>query len=141
MGSKAALAQDNCDPDRKRTNYATVGGGPFCVNPWKAGKSNGGATAPGVTATTVKVLVLTPNSEQEAAQRSRGGSLPVNQVTGERGTWEDAFRDFNTVAVEERRLPDVGSHGGARVPAVVGERRGRTARRRDRGRRPRSRSS
>ena len=98
MGSKAALAQENCDPERKRTNYATVGGGPFCVNPWKAGKSNGGATAPGVTATTVKVLVLTPNSEQEAAQRSRGGALPVNQVTGERGTWEDAFRDFNTVA-------------------------------------------
>ena len=98
LGSKAALAQANCDPERKRTNYATVGGGPFCVNPWKDGKSNGGATAPGVTATSVKVLVLTPNSEQEAAQRSRGGSLPVNQVTGERGTWEDAFRDFNTVA-------------------------------------------
>ena len=98
LGSKAALAQDNCDPERKRMDYATVGGGPFCVNPWKAGKSNGGATAPGVTATSVKVLVLTPNSEQEAAQRSRGGSLPVNQVTGERGTWDDAFRDFNTVA-------------------------------------------
>ena len=98
LGSKAALAQDNCDPVRKRTNYNTVGGGPFCVNPWPAGKDNGGATAPGVTATSVKVLVLTPNAEQEAAQRSRGGSLPINQVTGERGTWEDAFRDFNTVA-------------------------------------------
>ena len=98
IGSKAALAQANCDPERKRTNYNTVGGGPFCVNPWPEGKTNGGATAPGVTATTVKVLVLTPTAEQEAAQRSRGGSLPVNQVTGERGTWEDAFRDFNTVA-------------------------------------------
>ena len=46
----------------------------------------------------MKVLVLTPNSEQEAAQKSRGGTLPINQVTGERGTWEDTFRDFNTVA-------------------------------------------
>ena len=98
LGSKAALAEANCDPETKRTNYATVGGGPFCVNPWKAGKDNGGATAPGVTATSVKVLVLTPNSEQEAAQRSRGGTLPINQVTGERGTWDDTFRDFNTVA-------------------------------------------
>ena len=51
MGSKAALAEANCDPERKRTNYATVGGGPFCVNPWPEGKNNGGATAPGVTAT------------------------------------------------------------------------------------------
>ena len=98
LGSKATLAQANCDPERKRTNYTTVGGGPFCVNPWKDGKDNGGATAPGVTATSVKVLVLTPNSEQEAAQRSRGGTLPINQVTGEPGTWEDTFRDFNTVA-------------------------------------------
>lgn len=100
MGSKAALAQANCDKARKRTNYATVGGGPFCVNPWPQGKNNGGATSPGVTATTVKVLVLTPTPEQEAAQKSRGGSLPINQVTGAQGTWEDAFRDFNTVAVK-----------------------------------------
>ena len=42
LGSKAALAQDNCDPERKRTNYATVGGGPFCVNPWKAGQGQRG---------------------------------------------------------------------------------------------------
>ena len=43
--------------------------------------------------------------------------------------------------VEGRRLPDVGSHGGARVPAVVGERRGRAdAPTRSRSR-PRSRSS
>jgi hypothetical protein len=100
MGSKAALAQANCDPERKRTNYATVGGGPFCVNPWSAGKDNGGATAPGVTATSVKGLVFTPTTEQEATQKSRGGALPVNQVTGAQGTWEDAFRDFNTVAVQ-----------------------------------------
>lgn len=100
LGSKAALAQANCDPTRKRTNFATVGGGPFCVNPWPAGKDNGGATWPGVTATAVKVLVLTPTPEQETAQRVRGGTLPVNQVTGQRGTWEDAFRDFNTVFVK-----------------------------------------
>ena len=47
IGSKAALAQANCDPERKRTNYATVGGGPFCVNPWPEGKDNGGATVAG----------------------------------------------------------------------------------------------
>ena len=128
LGSKAALAQANCDQERKRMNYATVGGGPFCVNPWSDGKDNGGATAPGVTADSVKVLVLTPTPEQEAAQKSRGGSLPVNQVTGGPGTWEDAFRDFNTVAVEGRRVPNVGTHGGTRVPTVVGERRSGAAR-------------
>ena len=100
IGSKAALAREGCDPERKRMDYATVGGGPLCVTPWPDGKNNGGATYAGVTGTTVKVVVLTPTPEQEAAQTSRGGSLPKNQATGEQGTWEDAFRDFQTVIVK-----------------------------------------
>jgi hypothetical protein len=86
IGSKAALAQDGCDAERKRMDYATVGGGPLCVNPWSDGDDNGGATSRGVTATSVKVVVLTPTPEQEAAQTARGGALPRNQATGGRGT-------------------------------------------------------
>ena len=48
LGSKAALAQDNC-ADNGRTSLALEGTGPRCVNPWPAGKNNGGATAQGVT--------------------------------------------------------------------------------------------
>lgn len=96
-GSKAALAQETCDPETERTSFATVGGGPFCVNPWPAGKDNGGATSQGVTADSVKVVVVYGNEEMEAAERAQGGQLPVNRTTGSPGTWEQAFRDFDQV--------------------------------------------
>src|SRR6478736_7130875 len=72
LGSKAALSQDNCAPDG-HTNFNTVGGGPFCVNPWPAGKDNGGATAPGVTKTSVTVVAYVPTPEMISAA---GGQPP-----------------------------------------------------------------
>src|SRR5262245_39011387 len=60
-GSKAALEQQTCDPATKRTSFVAKGTGPLCVNPWPAGKDNGGATAPGVTADSVKVVVYYGN--------------------------------------------------------------------------------
>ena len=97
IGSKAALAQPTCDKASGRTNYATVGGGPLCVNPWPEGKDNGGATAPGVTADSVKVVVVYGNESMQASERAQGGQLPVNRTAGSPGTWEDAFRDFDEV--------------------------------------------
>jgi hypothetical protein len=96
-GSKAALAQETCNADTKRTSFATVGGGPLCVNPWPEGKDNGGATAPGVTADSVKIVVVYGNPEMEAAERAQGGQLPTNRATSSPGTWPDAFRDFDQV--------------------------------------------
>src|SRR5262245_55641836 len=53
MGSKAALAQENCTANG-HTSLALEGTGPFCVNPWKEGANNGGATSSGVTKDSVK---------------------------------------------------------------------------------------
>src|SRR5262245_35062260 len=50
--SKAALTQEHC-ADNGRTWVGYEGGGPWCVDPWPAGKDNGGATSQGVTATDV----------------------------------------------------------------------------------------
>jgi hypothetical protein len=97
IGSKAALAQQTCDPTTKRTNYSAAGTGPLCVNPWPDGKDNGGATAPGVTKDSVKVVVYYGNDAMAAAERAAGGRLPVDQTTGQPGTWPDNFRDFEEV--------------------------------------------
>jgi hypothetical protein len=95
IGSKEALAQQTCDPTSKRTNYYAQGTGPLCVNPWPEGKDNGGATAPGVTKDSVKVVVYYGNDAMEAAERAAGGRLPIDQTTGQPGTWPDNFRDFD----------------------------------------------
>ena len=87
--SKAALAQETCT-EGGRTNFYYAGNGPFCVNPWADGKDNGGATAPGVTATTVKVVGYFSNDEMLAQS---GEQPPKNSVTGERVTWEKVVED------------------------------------------------
>ena len=94
LGSKAALTQDSCDSATGRTNFEVVGGGPWCVNPWPEGKDNGGATATGVTADTVKVIVYVPNEQMIAKQ---GGTPPKNRATGEKASYEDVIRDYAKV--------------------------------------------
>ena len=91
MGSSAALGQKTCNPNG-RTSFNTVGGGPFCVNPWPAGKNNGGATAPGVTATSVKVVLYVANSQGNTS--TSGTSAPMNLATGATGTPDAAISDF-----------------------------------------------
>src|SRR5262245_33742623 len=54
MFSSAAMSQDHCAKNGRMDSYRE-GTGPWCVNPMKAGSSNGGATAEGVTADSVKV--------------------------------------------------------------------------------------
>jgi hypothetical protein len=93
IGSKTALAQSTCNAATRRTSFVAVGTGPLCVNPWSADKDNGGATAPGVTADSVKVVVYYGNPTMLAAERAAGGRLPVNQVNGQPGSWPDNFRD------------------------------------------------
>ncbi len=98
LGSKAALAQSTCGA-KGHTNfqYKDDTNGPFCVNPWKDGADNGGATAQGVTKDSMKVVVYVPTEAQMAAQRAAGTSGAVNQVTGQPDTWQNTFRDFDVV--------------------------------------------
>lgn len=90
LGSAAALGQKTCTPNG-HTTYNVVGQGPFCVNPWSDGKNNGGATAPGVTATEVKVVAYAPNEEMAT---SKGGTAPKDQATGQKGTVADNIADW-----------------------------------------------
>ena len=88
-----ARRDPNCDPDTGQVAVPQTFAA-LCVRPFPEGGDNGGATARGVTATTVKVVGVIPNAEQEAAFRTRGQALPRNAATGGDGTWEDAFRDM-----------------------------------------------
>ena len=92
IGTPAALSAPNCDPATKRIKlyfYAA----PPCVQPWSASDDNGGRTAQGVTADSVKVVVTyvdTPTSRTK-------GNL-VNQATGQDpGSERAAITDANTV--------------------------------------------
>ena len=67
------------------------------MNPWPEGKDNGGATAPGVTATTVKIVVRIPNEEMAAQAASTGVVQPKNQATGERVTSDKVYEDVNAM--------------------------------------------
>ena len=96
LGSKAALAQDTC-AENGHTDFVYVGSGPFCVNPWPEGKDNGGATAQGVNATSVKVVILIPNEQMQAKLASTGAAQPKNQATGEQVTIDKTLIDHTTV--------------------------------------------
>ena len=100
IGTDAAMSNPNCDRDAGsygRSNFVFKGSGGVCVVPFKAGSDNGGATAPGVTKGSIKVVVVTPNPEQAAA--GMGTGIAMNHATGENGLISDAFVD--TVAAFE----------------------------------------
>lgn len=89
IGTSAALSGPNCDPDTGRVKLPYTGI-PECVRELADGQSNGGATAPGVTADAIEVVVLVWNDEQAAAAV---GVAPRDQAIGARGTQEDAVLD------------------------------------------------
>jgi len=95
LGTKAALENPKCTADAVKGygmfGFVTATGGPFCVAPAPA--DNGGATARGVTATSIKVVVVVPNAAQVAAGKAAGAVAPINSATGGTGTIENAFRD------------------------------------------------
>ena len=67
---------------------AFAGGGPWCVNPWPAGTKNGGATAQGVTASTVKVVAYLPNDQMQVNKSN------INQTNGQPDALPDAMVDW-----------------------------------------------
>ena len=62
------------------------------MNPWDEGADNGGATAPGVTETSVKVVGYFSNDAMMAAS---GEQPPKNQVTNAPATWQEVAGDYD----------------------------------------------
>jgi hypothetical protein len=95
IGSAQALDNPRCDPATKRMKYQSYGA-PLCVKAWKDGADNGGATAQGVTAKTIKVAVL--YGDLPAQQLATKG-LYTNQATGENSPTApiDSTRDNNEI--------------------------------------------
>ncbi|HXY90871.1 MAG TPA: hypothetical protein VEP49_00175 [Acidimicrobiia bacterium] len=95
IGSPEALAGPKCDPATKRVKLQSYAA-PLCVKPWKDGADNGGATAQGVTAKTIKVAVL--YGDLPPNQLATKG-LYVNQATGENSPTApvDSTKDINEI--------------------------------------------
>ena len=62
------------------------------MSPWPKGKNNGGATAPGVTATEVKIVAYIPNDQMLAG--GTGAAGPKNQATGAAAKIPDTIADY-----------------------------------------------
>src|SRR5262245_2949467 len=65
MGTNAAMENPRCRTGADYGVYGQFDGvrqgqGPVCVKPWSSRNDNGGATAPGVTADAVRVVIVTP---------------------------------------------------------------------------------
>jgi hypothetical protein len=99
LGTKAALENPKCNADAIKGYgvfpFVRENDGPLCVAP--VPKDNGGATYRGVTADTIKVVLIVPNEEMVAAHRKAGNAVPKNTATGTEGSFEAAFRDAWTV--------------------------------------------
>jgi hypothetical protein len=73
------LTAKNCDPETGRMAIPYVAAAP-CVADWPAGADNGGSTAPGVTATSVKVVYVDSAPTQSCASTSAASAaLGVTQ--------------------------------------------------------------
>jgi hypothetical protein len=71
IGSKAALANSNCDANAERVKqpfppqkFAGIVSGFPCVTAFPKGADNGGATSPGVTGDTVKIVYFNSTTDQ-----------------------------------------------------------------------------
>jgi len=95
IGTAAALDGPSCD----RSSGLVLIPPPFevpCVRPFQPADDNGGATAPGVTATTIKVVIVTPAQQDvDLYHQVHGYAWPYNAASGSFGTWEDAARDMS----------------------------------------------
>jgi hypothetical protein len=95
VGTPAALNNPQCDKALERVKFVYQAWLP-CVKPWKDGADNGGATTPGVTASTIKVVIRKAPDETTNTSRS-----PIkDRATGEFATVEDAAAD--TLPVYEK---------------------------------------
>jgi len=97
VGTEAAKNAPNCAPDGMlETRYGRLP----CTRPLKKGESNGGATTTGVTAKTIKVvLVRGSHALQDSIRTDPSNPLPapIDRATGAPDYIEEAFRDWAAV--------------------------------------------
>ena len=97
MGTPAAMDDPRCNVGTGFSVYGnwntgTVGTGPACVRPMKKGEKNGGATAPGVTADSVKVVAVIPSPGRSAEQTK--AAPPILRAGNSPSSWENAVHDY-----------------------------------------------
>jgi hypothetical protein len=92
-GTKAALANPDCDPDTGRIRFPSLAA-PLCVKEWKDGADNGGATAQGVTKDTIEVAVL--YADVKVDDRTPA-TLFRNQATGGFSNMRDTIVDTSKI--------------------------------------------
>jgi hypothetical protein len=94
-GTALAMKNPNCDPSTGRFKFQFYAAPP-CVKQWKQGDDNGGKTAQGVTADSIKVVVLW--NELPPDQIAMAG-VYTNQATGrnEPGGGQASVLDENEV--------------------------------------------
>jgi hypothetical protein len=106
IGTTAALENPRCahgDPQfgvYGRFNSMIAGGGTVCVKPWRAGDDNGGATARGVTKSTITVVGVVPNDAELAGVSRAAGTMAVNRADDSTGTYKDAVHDYLLAAMK-----------------------------------------
>jgi hypothetical protein len=94
VGTKAALENPNCDPQTGQIKILLIARAP-CVTHVAASK-NGGATSPGVTRDSVKVVIVAAADPTTVPSDLAGAVLGgTDQATGKTGTLSDAARDEN----------------------------------------------
>ncbi len=94
VGTKAALDNPNCDPQTGEIKILLIARAP-CVK-HVAAKDNGGATAPGVTRDTIKIVIVAAADPTTVPSDIAGAVLGgTNQATNKTGTLSDAARDEN----------------------------------------------
>jgi hypothetical protein len=97
MGTPAAMDAPRCNVGTGYSVYgnwntSTIGSGPACVRPLKKGEKNGGATAKGVTADSVKVVAVIPSTGRSAEQTR--AAPPIQRAGNSPSTWENAVHDY-----------------------------------------------
>jgi hypothetical protein len=98
VGTAAAKNSPNCGPDGALA-YPYPVRSP-CTRPLKEGESNGGATTMGVTATTIKVVLVRGSHELQDSFRNNPMNplpAPIDRATGQPQYLEQAFRDWAAV--------------------------------------------
>ena len=113
MGTKAALENPKCNADTVQGwgtfSMVTTTGGPYCVAP--APKNNGGATARGVTGTTIKVVVVLPWRTRTAPARP----TTVGPSTGQPASRRPPRPRRSTTGGPVTRLRNLGPQGRVHV--------------------------
>jgi hypothetical protein len=113
VGTPAALNNPQCDKTLERMKFVYQAWLP-CVKPWKDGADNGGATTPGVTADTIKVVI-----RKSPDETTNTGRAPIkDRASGEFATVEDAARD--TLPVFEKVYEQWGRKFDVKVVEMSG---------------------